>query len=686
VSGRLALALAALTSAILALTLPGLLGHLAAYLSVAVVPGAAVGWWMLPRTRLFTRMVVGVTLGPLVATLVVWACLAVGLQLAAATRGVIIAGTLALVLATLRRSETTQDAGDGPGLDWVGWAVLLGTVVWVALPPLLNPWTRIHLDSWIHAGIAWDIHERGLPPIDPRFAGLRLNYVWFYNLLLAMVSTTFGARDPFITMVLMNLVDMGLLVALIWWLAAWRWQDAAAARGAVLLLSFGLNAGAWLLWPLRLARALVGEHRGWSEMVRVAGQNEWDTYRVMHWLAAPFAWMVNHWDKWTIGSSIGYAYLFVPLHLVALVRAWETRHAAWWLVVVASSASMMLFHGVVGLSVVPVSLATLVALRVGSRSLPDGASTRQVLGGLLALTAGAVLTLPYLRSITSGWSADQSGMQHSYLHLDPRMPWTILTACGAALLFTWRSHRAAAGVRRPHADLLVVWSIAMTGFAVIVHLPEGNEHKFVWPLFAVLSVVGGPAAWAWWARPRRGTARMTFVALVLLVFLVPPLLFLHGMLRDRPERSQPELAEVARPRTGDREFYQWVQDSTSRDAVMLDDDGRDHLMVLGRRRLLCGTLFGTDRAAFPSAELAARRAIQAELYGPVTEPAAAIAALRQSLRAARAHQPVSEALVVYRRDEHSGPPAKWESLERSVPGVERIRDRDGFVVVRVPIP
>lgn len=681
-----ALVLVVFLSALLAPVLPGILGHVAAYLAIAVLPGLAVSQLLLGCAPRRTRHMIGIALGPLSATVLAWVGMAAGLSLAGSTRAVIVVGLLGLAVATLRQPRDAVDGGEGPPLDRVGWSVLIGSVIWIALPAVFNPWTRIHSDSWIHAGIAWDIHEHGIPPIDPRFAGLRLSYVWFYNFLLAMVSTTRADRDPFITMVLMNLVDMGLLVGLTWTLAAWRWQSAMAARGAVLLLTFGLNAGAWLLWPLRLLRAAFGEHRGWSEVARIAGQGEWDSYRVMLSLSAPFAWMVNHWDKWTIGSSIGYTYLFVPLHLFALVRAWETRRAAWWSVVVAASAGMMLFHGVVGLSVVPVSLTALVALRIGARAWPDGATLRQAAAGLLALATGALLTLPYLRSITAGWSAGESGLRHSYLHFDGVMPWTILTSCGVALVFAWRSHRTSAHVRRPHSDLLVVWSIAMTGFACIIHLPEGNEHKFVWPLFAILAVCGGPTAWAWWATPRSGIPRAVFVGLVVLVFLVPPALFLNGMLRDRAERSQPELAEVANPQQGDMEFFRWVRDSTSRDAVMLDDKARDHLMVLGRRRLLAGTLFGTDRAAFPSAELAERRAIQADLFGPVTDPVGAIASLRRSLQAARARQAVSEALIVYRRNDHSGPPARWELLEQSVPGVERVRDRDGFVVLRVPIP
>jgi hypothetical protein len=53
---------------------------------------------------------------------------------------------------------------------------------------------------------------------------------------------------------------------------------------------------------------------------------------------------------------------------------------------------------------------------------------------------------------------------------------------------------------------------------------------------------------------------------------------------------------------------------------------------------------------------------------------------------ARRRHRVSDALVLYRRADHPGDDVPWQRLRRQVPGVEILRDQDGFVLVRLPLP
>lgn len=677
---------AAVTAAAAGWWATGPAGHAGAYAALGFIPGWAAACWLLPRSSAATHVVTGVLLAPLLSTLACCALLASGLTLPAATRIVMLLGALG-ALSLLLRPRATAAAEEGPPLDRVGWSVLALSVLFVAVFPLHGEWLRIRSDGWIHAGIAWDIHEHGVPPVDPRFAGMRLNYVWFYNLLLAMVASTPGGSDVFVTMAMMNLADMAALIAIVWRLAALWGGGVEAARGAVLLAVLGMNAGAWVLAPLQLLRAFVGENRGWAEAARLVQQVEWDTYRVQHFvISAPFSLMVNSWDKWTLGSSIGYTYLFVPFHLYALLRAWRSGGAGWWVLAACSAAAMMLFHGVVGLSVLPASLGALALLAAAGRRLPGGPGRRPVMIAFVLLAAGAIATLPYLRSITAGWDAGQSGLRHSYLKPGVVMPWTLLTACGAALWFArgglmrwWRSPSEGSA-------LLPVWVVAMAGFALVVHLPEYNEAKFVWPVFILLAVIGGGSAWDWIARPRRGAARIGWAVLVALVFLLPSVLFLQGMLRDRPERSQPELAAVIARSAEDEAFHRWVREETPADAVFSDSRSRDHLMVLGRRRLVAGTLFDAARAAFPVSEMDRRRALEAELHGPLADPAATLAELRALIRRIRERHPVSALYVVFRRAEQMGPEPGWQRLRAADHGVALVYDAGGYVVLRVEAP
>ncbi len=683
ISRLLALSAAALAAA-LGMFAPGPIGHVAAYLAIGLIPGWAAAMLLLPGAARSTHVLLAALLGPLVSTVIAWAILSAGGSLLAATQTVAALGVLGIVLGW-RSGGAASD--EEPPLDRIGWGVLIAAVAFVAVFPLASEWLRIRSDGWIHAGIAWDIHEHGIPPIDPRFAGMRLNYVWFYNLFLAMISSPPHERDLFVTMAMMNLVDMAALIALTWRLAA-RWGGGAlAARGAALLAVLGMNAGAWILFPLHLLRAVHGEHSGWAEAAPLMQQVEWDTYRVQHYvISSPFAWMVNSWDKWTLGSSIGYTYLFIPLHLWALLRAWGAGQWGWWALVAISAGAMILFHGVVGLSVLPVTGLTLLALFLVGPSLRGAPARRQSLLGGILLALGGLAVVPYLISITAGWEAGQSGLKHSYLRPSVFMVWTLVTSCAVAAIFAWKSLRKSLRATEPPSALLPLWLLGMLLFSLVVHLPENNETKFVWQVFILLAVIGGASAWEWVARSRQGAARARWVMLVLAIFVLPSVLFLQGMLRDRPERSQAELTEVVHRDADALAFYRWVRESTPRDAVFVDARSRDHIMVLGRRRLLVGTLFDTARAAFPADEMELRRAIEQDLYGPLNDPAANIERLRDVLRRMRDVHPVSACYIVYRAADVNGDSPRWERLQQAAPDVGLAYQAGGFVALRVEAP
>ena len=52
--------------------------------------------------------------------------------------------------------------------------------------------------------------------------------------------------------------------------------------------------------------------------------------------------------------------------------------------------------------------------------------------------------------------------------------------------------------RRTSGMWLALWTGGMTAFALVVHLPEWNESKFVWLVFTPLAILGGanlPVVW-----------------------------------------------------------------------------------------------------------------------------------------------------------------------------------------------
>lgn len=660
------------------LFLPGTAGDVLSFVWLGAFPGLAFAHLVLPGAPAATRWVLGLALSPLVSAVLGWALVAAGQPLPVAARLVAMAGWILYAGGEARRLATpARGVTDAPAAAGV-WAWSLAAAAFVAVPLASSEWLRVRSDTWVHVGIVWEIAERGIPPQDPRFAGLPLNYVWFYNLFVALAGSLRPVPVPFTTIAVANVTWIALLAWLGWQLAWSVWRDRRAAAAALPLLLTGMNAGALALWPLWLLRAVRGEVQGTEEVRRILTGAEWNGVAVMHQLSAPFAWMVNSWDKFMVGTALGYAWLLMLVWLWAGAR-WlgdprgerpDGAPPAWrWLVVgAAAAAGMMLYHSVVGLSVIPVSVGAcvLLALPVARRAfdLPPGRAL--ALAG--AALAGLAAAWPYFRAISGGWSADRAGFTHRYLQLDWPMPWTLLTACGLTAVVAWAGVRRAFAERGIAAGWLVAWTAGMVAFALVVHLPESNESKFVWQVFAPLAILGGagfPAMLAAW-RARLGRAGAA--ALVVFLFVLPAALLFRGFLLDRSGATAPETLRAP----GEEALYRWVREETPVDAVFVDDGSRDMLLVEGRRRMLAGTPYAAERAAFPRDALLRRRAVIADLYG-TTADLPGDGALLDSLAA--------PAYVLYREGTHAAP-APWTALDRDTAGFARVYDADGFRVYR----
>jgi hypothetical protein len=660
------------------LLLPGPAGDVAAFVWLGALPGLALVRLLLPGAAAATRWTLGVALAPLTASVVGWALLSAGQPLAVAARVVAMGSLLLFAGGEARAFGTPVRSDDDAPADAHAWRWALGAAAFVALPALLSEYIRVRSDSWVHAGLVWEIAERGIPPQDPRFAGLQLNYVWFYNLFLAMLGALRPGSSPFTHIATANACWMAVQVWLGWQVAWALWRERAAARAALPLLLVGLNAGMLLLWPLWLLRALIGDVRGPAQLRQMLASAHWDRTDVIHQLCAPYAWMVNSWDKFTIGTALGYAYLLLLVTLWAATR-WlgdvrDVRDSGqppawrWLLVTFTGAAGMMLFHSVVGLSVIPVGVgACLLFTLLATRERKLGSTARPLVLAL-ALLAGLAATWGYFRSIVNGWDQGHTGIAHHYLQLGWQMPWTLATACAVVLLAAWPGVRRALAEHRVPAVFVACWILGMTVFALVVHLPGDNETKFVWQVFAPLALLGGAGVPALLAGVRRRLGTPLAAALGVLAFVLPAALFEYGYLADRSAATAPETKRAP----GEHELYTWVREHTPVNAVFTDYRSRDILLVEGRRRLLAGTLFGPEKAAFPAAELARRRTAMADLYGAGRDLAGDSACL-DALRA--------PAFVLYRTADFTGA-TPWAALDADSARFERVYEATGFRVYR----
>jgi len=649
--------------------MPGLAGEILVYPLLGVIPGWVLAASLLPGAARSLRIAVALALAPLVTCVLGWLLVAMGTSFVRAAWVIAGAGWVVMLGHLVRtwRSERNADLDRLPAAA-VAWA--LGLALVLLLVPVINPYIFIRGDSWIHGGIVTELRQHGFPPEDARMAGVRLSYVWFFNFFIALLASVHDG-NLFHFMTLSNVACAFATVLLAAQIARRVWRSPEAATATAVLLTLGLNAGAFLLWPLNLARAAFGKVRGWSEALRLLHGIEFGSARIIYSLGAPFAEPLSFLDKLLVGTAVNLAYLHMTLYLWALIVWLEERRRSALVLLTFAAAGTMFFHSVVGLSVLPVS-AGLLVLTWLARSrfawLPErGAS----LAALVATLAGMALTAPYMRSITAGWAPEKAGFRHRFLQFEPSIPWTIATACAFVLVWSLPAVRRGWDDRRPLPVLLAAWAAAMIGFACAVDLPYGNTVKFVYEIFTPCAVLASPVALERFDALKTG--RRLRGALVALCFLVPTLLTLHGYLVDPTGRTREELHPVA----GEDRLYAWMRRDTSPEAVMVDAGFRDLIAVKGARRLYLGTTQAPDLAAFPAPEMARRRAVMQDLYGALPQPDSTVARLRALGR---------PLYVLYRPNDTLAVASPWRRLLAATGPGSDVYDRDGFHVVRVAGP
>src|SRR5258706_15176639 len=114
-----------------------------------------------------------------------------------------------------------------------------------------------------------------------------------------------------------------------------------------------------MLWPRRVARALVGHARGPGEPLATLRASHWRDAYVIFELNAPYAYMVSFLDKFLHGTALAYTYLLMSLFLWSWLEGFGSgrRSALVW--AAAAACGMLLFHAGAGLSVIPVGLPVL---------------------------------------------------------------------------------------------------------------------------------------------------------------------------------------------------------------------------------------------------------------------------------------------------------------------------------------
>lgn len=633
-SGRaesLAIAIAALLVAGVGDRMPLWMGAALLLPLLAWAPGALLVAW----ARLFeggaTRAAASFALSPFLVA-APWAALCTsGLGAVPAARVVLLllAGT-ALIRAARPGGEPGPKLGRPEALVALAWTAVVAALLFShpALPP--------RADGWFHAGVVWQIADRGLPPEDPYFAGLPLLYFWGTHAWAAMALSLVPSLGVWLSLITLNLGAAAATLLAIAGLTRALGGTAAQAGWASMLVLIGWTPFGWVQVA---GRALVGEVRGWPEVQRLVDAGI-DPMLVMLADGQLHASMAFQGDKALVLTPFGMGLALLVLGLVTMI---EPLRGRWRFVSLAVVIAAALFtHTVVGYALLLAS-GVWVAWALASAVRGEPGAMGRAWGIALAAAAALALLAPYVISITAG-KQGQVALAPGVEALRTALGGTGVFLAGAALWW-WRGRSGSAPV--------LLASILFLVLGLTLELSENNQSKF----FNLLAVsLSAPAAMGLhaWATARSGIARLVRVAFLAALLLPTPSLALWAFAAERGQAA----GSWHEPSPESRRTFAWARANTAPPTMFADLGGARELFTISGRSVLWGGADGERDWGHPPAQLEIRRrAVRALCTGaaPDAEAAALLNSLaRPIVVVCRASLPATDPVRELARREESG--------------------------------
>jgi hypothetical protein len=585
------------------------------------VPGATVAGRA--RLGLAGRLGLALALSPVLFGAVVLAAIALGVPSGAAAWVSALAWAVIFTFSGPSRAVTTAEERRIAIAVLAVFAVAAGLALML---PLADSWWRVRGDSWFHAAVYHRLAGHGLPLVDPYFSPLRLQYMYFYHAILAGVAGL-ARLDPFHAMIAANAIALAGCLAAFDWLASFfsrrLWPRALGAA----LLVFGMNGLFFLFYPIRLARALVGETAG-VEVLRAFFPWSPPGHDTAAALLAVEGNQFFFLDKFMLGTAfslaLGLVCILLGLLVAARVGRWS-RSLDWaWAIALAG---LLHLHVVIGMTawVATVGLLALLLL-IRSHTDEGGPSYERLLW--LALAA-LIVAAPYLYTVLPRGGGPESvrlAVQPRYLIglLSDVLPALVL----AVPFLRWSVRRSEAAEGSPSAGplprragpdailtgrfysdfslsatgMVLFWFLGVLAAAVVVDLPTNNETKFSYLLFipvAAFAVGGLERAW----QSTRG--RRVALALVLLSTVPLNAVYFHQAVRD------PSTFPLS---DDERAAYAWIARATPRDAIFIEENDIVRIPVLAGRDQYWGTEAYALNWGYPGEEIRRRRAVRDAVF------------------------------------------------------------------------
>jgi hypothetical protein len=439
--------------------------------------------------------------------------------------------------------------------------------------------------------------ERGVPPEDPYFAGLRLLYFWGYHawaVLWLAIAPTLGVWTPLIVLNLTGAFAVVLGACLI---ARRLGADRAgmwAAAGAA-TLGYAPFSWAWIV-----VRAFTGEVQGWDEIRRLVAMGATPALQIMGTWTLHSS-MAFFGDKYLVLTPFALGLAQWTLLLLALLEFTARPERREGVALGMAFAAALFIHSVVGWSAALIAGGWWWWALWRSRRPGEREQRRALLPLIAVFAAVAVLLSPYLAITTLG---KQKAMAPGFSPLAIGtwlLSGLLLVPAGMGWLWRMRAHV-------PGARDLLVFAVLLTAAGLSLWLPGNNQSKFFNLLFLLLAAPAGLAVVAI-RRRARGMARR-LVDLTLAVAVVPTVVM--SIWAFATERAQFGTG-WEHPQAGELEGMRWVALHTAADAVFLDADLSLDVPVRAGRTVMSGGERWEQNWCYPPPALADRRRAASEL-------------------------------------------------------------------------
>ncbi len=573
-----------------------------------LAPGLALARWTRLGSDAAWRTFCATGLSLVVVALGAAAAFLAGIPVPSAARPAPLVGAIALAAALRPSRRPAGEPADGasaeasPRDSWrdirpLLW-LFLAIVLLVGIQPEVDAEWRMRSDGWFHGAVTAELTDFGAPPSDPYFAGFRLQYMWAYHALVALVSKA-AAIDPFRVMAWINLWAVAALLA-----ATWRVVRALAgsrreAAASAFVVPFALSGAFWLSFGLRVARAFTGEMRGASELAREFTMPHLDYVSVSHY-------MFSFWspeiflDKAMVATAFLLAVALLVGTWAAMIDWLRTPSRSTAVAGALMLAGVSAFHTVVA---IPAFAAVGIGALVAARERGPRCAVEPIAGGVLAVLAVAPMLAPILAA------RESSGAP---LGLDPRQVLGVALGCAAVVPLAWL------GIGRCARGVAARYFVLVTGAGVVIactlRLPGTNTYdKPVYFAYLPLAILGGIAFARLW-EDRRRLAVAWVVACILPANALPMAVAWKG-------------TPFSRTLPGDDALTLWARANTPREAAFVDLDHHVPLLVLGPRRAFFGRLAYARQWGYDRATMAARWHAARALTGGDTLDATAFEAL-----------------------------------------------------------